>query len=164
MGDVIITWPEIKELMAGLLCTDSPASGSTRLTDWAREHKDTLGIKYASELARRKDRIKAYYNFSNDQPEVMLGAGYPQERQMSDNTNRVEPHGCIVCGKIHNLLVVYAPSGSMVGCTSLSSGGRVVPDSLRPLAACNTHSGEEIETALASHYPGLEQPEDREED
>lgn len=60
LGDVMITWPEVKGLMAGLLCTDSPAAGTTRLTDWAREHKDTLGLKYASELARRKDRVQAY--------------------------------------------------------------------------------------------------------
>jgi uncharacterized protein YbjT (DUF2867 family) len=60
MGDVMITWPEVKGLMAGLLYTGSPAAGRTHLTDWAREHKDTLGIKYASELARRKDRFKAY--------------------------------------------------------------------------------------------------------
>jgi nucleoside-diphosphate-sugar epimerase len=60
MGDVMITWPEVKGLMADLLCTDSPAAGKTRLTDWAREHKDMLGVKYASELARRKDRVKAY--------------------------------------------------------------------------------------------------------
>jgi len=82
---------------------------------------------------------------------------------MSDNTNRVEPHGCIVCGKIYNLLVVYTPSGGMVACTVTSPGGHPVPDAVRPLAACNTHSGVEIETALASHYPGKEQPEDREE-
>lgn len=60
MGDVMITWPEVKGLMADLLCTDSPAAGTTRLTDWANEHKGTLGVKYASELARRKDRVKAY--------------------------------------------------------------------------------------------------------
>jgi len=156
MGDVMITWPEIKQLMAGLLWTDSPSSGNTRLTEWAGAHKDTLGVKYASELARRKDRVKAYYDFSNELPEVMQRKGYPQERQMSENTNKVEPHGCIVCGKIYNLLVVYAPSGSMVGCTVISPGGRVVPDALRPLAACTTHSAEEIETALDSHYPSLE--------
>jgi len=60
LGDVMITWPEVKGLMANLLCTDSPPTGTTLLTDWAREHKDTLGVKYASELARRKDRLKAY--------------------------------------------------------------------------------------------------------
>jgi hypothetical protein len=82
---------------------------------------------------------------------------------MSDNTNRVEQHGCIVCGKIYNLLVVYTPSGSMVGCTVTSPGGRVVPDTIRPLAACNTHSGSEIESSLSMHYPGMEQAEDHED-
>jgi NADH dehydrogenase len=60
LGDVMITWPEVKGLMAGLLCTDSSAAGTTHLTEWASAHKDTLGMKYASELARRKDRVKAY--------------------------------------------------------------------------------------------------------
>ncbi len=60
MGDVMITWPEVKGLMTDLLYTDSPAAGTTRLSDWVREHKDTLGLHYASELARRKDRMKAY--------------------------------------------------------------------------------------------------------
>jgi hypothetical protein len=82
---------------------------------------------------------------------------------MTANTNRVEPHGCIVCGKIYNLLVVYTPSGGMAGCSVTSPGGRVVPDTVRPLVACSTHSGVEVEIALARHYPGLQQPEDREE-
>ena len=62
VGDVLITWPEMKGLMGDLLCTDSPPAGTTRLTDWTREHKDTLGVHYASELARRKNRRKAYEN------------------------------------------------------------------------------------------------------
>jgi len=60
VGDVMITWPEVKGLMAGLLCTNSPPAGKTKLTDWMRVHKDTLGIHYASELARRKNRGQAY--------------------------------------------------------------------------------------------------------
>jgi NADH dehydrogenase len=60
MHDVMITWDEVKGLMAGLLCTNSPPAGTTRLTDWAREHADRLGKHYASELARRKNRDKAY--------------------------------------------------------------------------------------------------------
>ena len=60
MGDVMITWPEVKGLMADLLYTDSPAAGTTRLTDWARENRDRLGLRYASELKRRKDRFSAY--------------------------------------------------------------------------------------------------------
>lgn len=62
VGDVLITWPEVKGLMANLLYTDSPPAGTTRLTDWAAEHRDTLGEKYASELARRKDRERSYEN------------------------------------------------------------------------------------------------------
>jgi NADH dehydrogenase len=52
-GDVTITRPEIGGLMAGLLATGSPPAGPTRLSHWAREHRDTLGIEYASELERR---------------------------------------------------------------------------------------------------------------
>jgi uncharacterized protein YbjT (DUF2867 family) len=60
VGDVMITREEIEGLMQGLLCTDSPPAGPTRLTDWAREHADTLGRKYASELTRRRDRQSTY--------------------------------------------------------------------------------------------------------
>jgi len=60
LGDVMITWPEVRGLMADLLCTDSPPTGDTRLTEWARENRNRLGIKYASELARRRDRTEAY--------------------------------------------------------------------------------------------------------
>jgi NADH dehydrogenase len=59
-GDVTITRAEIGGLMAGLLATGSPPAGGTKLSEWAREHRDTLGVRYASELARRKDREKAY--------------------------------------------------------------------------------------------------------
>ena len=59
-GDVTITREEIGGLMAGLLATGSPPAGPTRLTDWAREHRDSLGVRYASELARRRDRVTAY--------------------------------------------------------------------------------------------------------
>lgn len=60
VGDVMITRDEIKGLMGGLLAVDSPPAGATRLTEWAKAHADTLGRRYASELARRKDRRRAY--------------------------------------------------------------------------------------------------------
>jgi uncharacterized protein YbjT (DUF2867 family) len=60
VGDVMITRAEVEGLMADLLVTSSPPAGSTRLTDWARKHADTLGKHYASELARRKNRTTAY--------------------------------------------------------------------------------------------------------
>jgi NADH dehydrogenase len=59
-GDVMLTREEIEGLMAGLLYVDAPPAGATRLTDWIREHADTLGRMYTSELARRTDRASAY--------------------------------------------------------------------------------------------------------
>jgi uncharacterized protein YbjT (DUF2867 family) len=60
LGDVVVTRDEIEGLMAGLLCVDSPPTGATKLTDWVRQHADTVGRRYASELARRRDRRQAY--------------------------------------------------------------------------------------------------------
>ncbi len=54
VGDVLITREEIRGLTAGLLHVDAPPAGTTRLTDWARENAATLGLRYASELARRR--------------------------------------------------------------------------------------------------------------
>lgn len=60
VGDIIITRDEIAGLMANLLCVDSPLAGTTKLTDWIKQHADTLGRKYTCELARRRDRMTAY--------------------------------------------------------------------------------------------------------
>lgn len=61
MGDVFITRDEIEGLMSDLLYVPGAApSGPTGLTRWAREHAGTLGVRYASELARRRDRTHAY--------------------------------------------------------------------------------------------------------
>ena len=60
LRDVVITREEIAGLMAGLLHVESPPAGSTRLTDWARSHATSLGLRYTSELARRRDRHSAY--------------------------------------------------------------------------------------------------------
>jgi uncharacterized protein YbjT (DUF2867 family) len=59
-GDVVITREEIEGLMQNLLCTNSPAAGATRLSEWARANAATLGEHYASELARRRNRQEAY--------------------------------------------------------------------------------------------------------
>jgi hypothetical protein len=82
---------------------------------------------------------------------------------MSENINRVEPHGCIVCGRTYDMLVVYSPSGRMVDCTVTSpGGGHRVPDTQRPLVACDRHSQQEIQAAYAQRYPGGPRAEDRE--
>lgn len=60
VGDVVVTREEIRGLMSDLLYVDSEPAGNTRLTDWAREHVDLLGRRYANELSRRRDRTAAY--------------------------------------------------------------------------------------------------------
>ncbi|MBI5154727.1 NAD(P)H-binding protein [Candidatus Poribacteria bacterium] len=60
VGDVMLTREEIGGLMAGLLATNSPPAGTTRLTDWLRENGKSLGRRYASELARRSNRRESY--------------------------------------------------------------------------------------------------------
>jgi uncharacterized protein YbjT (DUF2867 family) len=60
MGDITVTHDEVQGLMQDLLYTDSPPASRTRFTDWARQHAATLGTRYASELARRRDHAKAY--------------------------------------------------------------------------------------------------------
>ena len=60
LRDVMVTREEIQGLMAGLLYVDSAPTGQTKLTDWVRQHRDALGRRYASELARRRDRRQAY--------------------------------------------------------------------------------------------------------
>ena len=60
LNDVLITREEVEGLMAGLLYVDSPPVGETRLTNWTAEHAESLGKHYASELARRRDRLREY--------------------------------------------------------------------------------------------------------
>lgn len=60
LRDVIITREEIDGLMRGLLWSAQPSLGATRLTEWTREHRESLGRRYASEVARRVKRTVAY--------------------------------------------------------------------------------------------------------
>lgn len=60
VDDVMITREEISGLMADLLYADSSPAGKTKLTDWAKAHADSLGRRYTSELARRKNRKSQY--------------------------------------------------------------------------------------------------------
>jgi len=60
VNDVMVTKEEIKGLMVNLLYVESPPTGSTKLTEWAKQYSNTLGLKYTSELARRTDRESEY--------------------------------------------------------------------------------------------------------
>ena len=66
---------------------------------------------------------------------------------MSENRSAVEMHGCVVCARIFNILAVYAPDDSLVGCTVTSFGGHIVPDRHHPLVACDTHTADEVQAA-----------------
>lgn len=52
VGDVLITRDEVAGLMANLLISQNPPLGQTHLSDWLDQHADSVGTKYASELAR----------------------------------------------------------------------------------------------------------------
>jgi NADH dehydrogenase len=52
LGDVILTEEEIKGLMDNLLVSKEAPLGKTRLSDWIRENKQTLGTSYACEVKR----------------------------------------------------------------------------------------------------------------
>jgi uncharacterized protein YbjT (DUF2867 family) len=58
--DVFLTKEEIAGLMAGLLESRAPATGAIRVSDWARQHAETLGQNYASEMRRRRERNLSY--------------------------------------------------------------------------------------------------------
>jgi len=62
VGDVLLTRQEIDGLMCDLLFTNSQPVGTTKLTDWARENRDLLGKRYASEIARHRNRLEVYEN------------------------------------------------------------------------------------------------------
>lgn len=52
LGDVLITRDEIAGLMADLLISPKPATGSTHLQTWLEQNAATIGKHYASELRR----------------------------------------------------------------------------------------------------------------
>ena len=50
--DVVLTRDEVTGLMTDFLVTDSPPTGSTRLSEWVSENSSWLGRKYFSELGK----------------------------------------------------------------------------------------------------------------
>jgi NADH dehydrogenase len=60
VGDVINTRDEVKGLMQEKLYVNSAPLGATKLSDWVRTERETIGRQYASELARRLRRVGPY--------------------------------------------------------------------------------------------------------
>lgn len=52
VGDVVLTRDEVAGLMANLLISDKAPTGKTRLAEWLGANAQTVGARYASELAR----------------------------------------------------------------------------------------------------------------
>jgi uncharacterized protein YbjT (DUF2867 family) len=52
VSDVILTPEEVDGLMAGLLVSQEPPLGKTRLGDWLVANRDKVGTKYASEIKK----------------------------------------------------------------------------------------------------------------
>ena len=52
VGDVMITKDEIDGLMSNLLVSESPPTGSTRLSEWLKQNGNSVGAKYFSDLRR----------------------------------------------------------------------------------------------------------------
>lgn len=52
VGDVMLTPEEVEGLMVGLLVSDQPPRCKTHLVDWLRDNKESVGKRYASEIAR----------------------------------------------------------------------------------------------------------------
>lgn len=61
---------------------------------------------------------------------------------MSDNRNEVELHGCIVCGRVYNVLAVYSAFGSLVDWTVSSLDAHILKEKDHILVSCNSHSPE----------------------
>jgi uncharacterized protein YbjT (DUF2867 family) len=50
--DVILTPEEVDGLMANLLVSKEPARGKTMFREWLRENRESIGMRYASELKK----------------------------------------------------------------------------------------------------------------
>jgi NADH dehydrogenase len=61
MRDTFITREEIRGLMDELLYVTTPPTGKTPLTTWMQKNAAMLGLRYASELNRRRDQQTPYF-------------------------------------------------------------------------------------------------------
>jgi hypothetical protein len=75
---------------------------------------------------------------------------------MTEKQVTTEPHGCIVCGKLYQMLVVRDAQGKFMDAKMMSANGRVVNYAQRPLAACEKHTDEEVESAVQRVYGELD--------
>lgn len=73
---------------------------------------------------------------------------------------KVETHGCIVCGKLYQLVVAYDAFGKFIASKVMDPGGKPVKNATRPLVACEKHTDEEVERAVDRVYGGGQEEEE----
>jgi hypothetical protein len=66
-------------------------------------------------------------------------------------------HGCIVCGRLYELYVVYDSKKQYVDAKVMTAGGRPVRGQHRPLVACEQHGEEQVDRAIERVF-GKESP------
>jgi len=71
---------------------------------------------------------------------------------MTDSKAKGEMHGCIVCGKLYQLLVIHDAQGIFMGSKVMTAGGKEVKGFNRPLVACERHTETEIQRAANRVY------------
>ena len=76
----------------------------------------------------------------------------------------VEIHGCIVCGKLLNILAVYSPEGKLIDCKVTSPGGHCMLFDAKPFAVCDNHPTKKIEVAYEHWKSRNENEVDYEQD
>lgn len=79
---------------------------------------------------------------------------------MTEKQSRNETHGCIVCGKLHQLFVLYEADGKLFDFKVMSAEGRKVAHPQRALVACEKHTKAEIEAAVARAYGQQKEDDD----
>jgi hypothetical protein len=79
---------------------------------------------------------------------------------MTEAFTKGEMHGCIVCGKLYNLYVVYDANGNYLGSKVMSAGGHEVKGAGRPLVACDTHSDADVARAVEMVYGAQSKDDD----
>ncbi|MBI5295547.1 MAG: hypothetical protein HY869_08735 [Chloroflexi bacterium] len=79
---------------------------------------------------------------------------------MSQTHTKGETHGCIVCGRLYQLYVVYDENNKFLGGKIMSAGGRLVEHPRRALVACESHSEAEVEAAVMRVYGEQKEDED----
>ena len=67
---------------------------------------------------------------------------------MSNNKKVVEMHGCIVCARVIDVLVVYSTQGTLMDYSANTLDAYCLKEENHVLVVCNSHTGGEIDAAL----------------